>query len=63
MSFMDRLKRLFGRAKGKAGPVAAKGVDKAATGVDKVTGGRFHDQIETAAHKVEGALDSGGDRN
>lgn len=41
----------------KAGELAAKGVDATATGLDKVTGGRFHDQIENVSSKVEGALD------
>jgi hypothetical protein len=70
MSIMDKLKGLFGSAKDKAGdvaektgPVAAKGVDAAAAGVDKMTGGRFHEQIESVTDKVEGALDKGSDRS
>ena len=74
MSIVDRLKRLFGRAKDratdvagdiaeKAAPAAAKGVDAAAAGADKITGGKFHDQIETVANRVEGALDRGTDKS
>jgi hypothetical protein len=70
MSFIDKLKGLFGQAKhraadvatdlaDKAAPVAAKGIDAAAAGVDKVTGGRFHEQIEGVTTKVEDALDRG----
>lgn len=41
----------------KAGELAAKGVDVTASGLNKVTGGRFHDQIENVSNKVEGVLD------
>lgn len=40
----------------KAGEVAAKSVEAAADAANKLTGGRFEDQITTAAEKVEGVL-------
>lgn len=53
----DGLAEKAGPAMEKAGELAAKGVDVTASGLDKVTGGRFHDQIENVSNKVEGVLD------
>lgn len=60
MDFADRAKEAKNKAAElaeKAGELAAKGVDVTASGLDKVTGGRFHDQIENVSNKVEGVLD------
>ena len=41
----------------KAADLAVKVVEATTHGIDKVTGGRFHDKLENAAAKVEGALE------
>lgn len=68
MSFFDKAKELAEQARDKAnelanGPagdkareLAAKGVDAAASGLDKVTGGKYHDKIESVSSNVEGYL-------
>jgi hypothetical protein len=40
----------------RAAEMAVKAVDATAAGVDKATGGRFHDQIDSAHDKVGDAL-------
>lgn len=50
-----------GPAAEKAGQYAAKGVEYAADAANKVTGGRFEEQISSAADKVEGVLDKNHD--
>jgi hypothetical protein len=40
----------------RAAELAVKAVDVTAAGVDKATGGRFHDQIDSAHDKVGDAL-------
>jgi vacuolar-type H+-ATPase subunit E/Vma4 len=40
----------------RAAELAGKAADVAAAGVDKATGGRFHDQIDSAHDKVGDAL-------
>lgn len=57
MNIMDRAKELAQQAIDKAGPSAAKGVDAASSQLDKVTGGKYHDQIENVSNKVTGVLD------
>ncbi|OLT14407.1 hypothetical protein BJF78_19300 [Pseudonocardia sp. CNS-139] len=41
----------------RAADVTVKAVDSAAAGIDRVTGGRFHDQLESATSKVGESLD------
>jgi len=65
MGFLDEIKDKGEGLKDKATDLASghgeqigEGIDKAAEVVDKVTGGKFTEQIDTAAEKAKGLTEN-----
>ncbi len=56
MGFMDSAKSLFAKGKDAVGEHADKiedGIEKVADTIDDKTGGKYSDQIDTAAEKAQ----------
>ncbi len=65
MGFLDEIKDKGDELKDKATELASghgekigEGIDKAAAVADKVTGGKFTDQIDSAAGKAKGLTEN-----